>query len=136
MTHPYDDIIGLPRHVSKRHPPMARADRAAQFAPFAALTGYEALIDETAREKTQRRPRTEEENDLLDRALQQLRVRIDDRPSVTMWCFVPAPGRGDGSYMTISGNLRRMDETLHTVTFTDGRVVDFFDIYALKIEEE
>lgn len=136
MIHPYDDIIGLPRHVSKRHPPMARANRAAQFAPFAALTGYEDLIAETAREKTGRRPRTEEENDLLDRALQQLRVRIDDRPPVTMRCFVPVPGRESGSYMTISGNLRRMDETLHTVTFTDGRVVDFFDIYALKIEKE
>lgn len=134
MTQPYDDIIDLPHHVSRRHPPMPRADRAAQFATFAALSGYEDLIAETQREKCQRRSHTQEENEALDQALARLRPLVERRPRIRLRCFVPTPGRQDGTYTVISGRLRVLDETMRTMTFTDGRRVAFDDIYAIEIE--
>ena len=135
MSHSYDDIIDLPHPVSRRHPPMPRADRAAQFAPFAALTGYDDLIEETQRHKSPRRPRSEEENEALDQALTALRPLVEERPRVRLLCFVPTPGKEDGTYTTLSGKVRIVDETLRTVTLTDGRRVDFDDIYGMEIED-
>lgn len=136
MQKSYDDIIDLPHPVSRRHPSMPRADRAAQFAPFAALTGYDALIEETQRSKSPRRPRTEEENEALDQALAALRPLVAERPAVRMTCFVPTPGKEDGIYTTLSGNVRILDETLRAVTLTDGRRVDLNDIYGMEIENQ
>ena len=70
MTHRYDDIINLPHHVSQKHAPMARADRAAQFSPFAALTGLDAALRETARLTDQRITLDEYEQAALDETLQ------------------------------------------------------------------
>ena len=82
MTHRYDDIINLPHHVSQKHAPMARADRAAQFSPFAALTGLDAALRETARLTDQRITLDEYEQAELDKTLQALREAAPQHPAV------------------------------------------------------
>ena len=81
--------INLPHHVSRNHPQMPLRDRAAQFAPFAALTGYEAAVGETARLTAERRELSPQEAEELDRRLAALIARLPDRPEVTVEYFVP-----------------------------------------------
>ncbi len=83
MKTPYDDIIRLPHHVSRNHPQMPLRDRAAQFAPFAALTGYEAAVGETARLTSERRELDPLEAEELNRRLADLAARLPERPEVT-----------------------------------------------------
>ncbi len=85
----YDDIIHLPHHVSQNHPQMPLRERAAQFAPFAALTGYEAAVGETARQTTERRELDAQEAAELNRHLTELAARLPERPEVTVEYFVP-----------------------------------------------
>ena len=91
MTHRYDDIINLPHHVSQKHAPMARADRAAQFSPFAALTGLDAALRETARLTDQRITLDEYEQAALDETLQTVRDALTkkEHPTVEVCYFVP-----------------------------------------------
>ena len=89
MKTPYDDIIHLPHHVSQNHPQMPMLDRAAQFAPFAALTGYEAAVGETARLTAERRELDPQEAEELNRRLAALIARLPERPEVTVEYFVP-----------------------------------------------
>ena len=89
MKSPYDDIIHLPHHVSQNHPQMPMLDRAAQFAPFAALTGYEAAVGETARLTAERRELDAQEAEELNRRLADLAVRLKDRPGAAVGCFIP-----------------------------------------------
>ena len=86
----YDNIIYLPHHVSQNHPQMPLRDRAAQLAPFAALTGYEAAVGETARQTTERRELDAQEDAELNRRLTDLAARLKDRPEVTIEYFVPS----------------------------------------------
>ena len=85
----YDDIIHLPHHVSQNHPQMSMHDRAAQFAPFAALTGYEAAVRETARLTAEKRELDAQEAEELNRRLTELAARLPDHPEVTVEYFVP-----------------------------------------------
>ena len=119
----YDDIIDLPHHVSYRHARMSRIDRAAQFAPFAALTGYEAAVRETAR-------LTEGQKELDETALavlnEKLRILSDLRgecPQVSITYFRPDERKSGGAYLTAEGSVKMVDEYAHTVTMTDGTVI-------------
>ena len=86
---PYSDIVNLPHHVSSKHPHMSAADRAAQFAPFAALTGFGALVTETARLTDERRDMDEYEKDALSERLSLLRDSADQQPEISVSFFRP-----------------------------------------------
>ena len=132
----YEDIIGLPRHVSPRRKPMPLTGRAAQFAPFAALTGFEEEIDETAR-LTDRYPELTEEDFLrLNSQLYELMGRLHEHPEVTLTCFEPDEKKPGGAYRSVTGSVRRIDETEQVVILTDGRRVPFGRIHRIDQVQE
>lgn len=106
----YDDIINLPHHESKKHPRMSNEARAAQFAPFAALTGYDDAIKETARLTSKRIEINEELKVILDAKLQIIHDKISSKPEVTFTYFVPDTKKDGGSYVTVVGNVIKIDE--------------------------
>ncbi len=124
----YVDILFLPHPVSKKHPPMDRSVRAAQFSPFAALTGYDAAIRETGR-LTDRFVELEEyEKLLLDEVLQRIKQQLQEyseqkhpeRPTATITYFQPDVRKEGGTYVKISGEVRRIDEHRRVLVMTDG----------------
>ncbi len=119
MRFDYDDIIDLPRPKSK-HEPMPMSDRAAQFSPFAALTGYEDAIDETARLTDARVELAESAVEELERRLNDLAARISERPEITVAYFVPDTRKEGGAYVTHTGALKRIDEVERELVFEDG----------------
>lgn len=129
----YDDIIDLPHHQSKTHPHMSLHDRAAQFAPFAALTGYGDAVKE-ARRLTDDRPELDE-NRLaeLDQRLAELSVRIEERPEVVITYFEPDEKKEGGAYITSSGRLKKIEGYRRTFVFEDGREIGLDNI--VEIEE-
>lgn len=120
MTEDYEDIIRLPHHVSQRHPRMSAMARAAQFAPFAALTGHEAALAETRRLTEGRIELSEEEAERLDARLQQLRAVLEEDPRVTVEYFRPDDKKEGGACLTYSGHLRRIDEQRRLLIFAEG----------------
>ena len=128
----YDDIIDLPRPKSK-HEPMPMSDRAAQFSPFAALTGYGDAIDETARLTDRRIELTEEESAELDYKQQYLATL--DAPTVTVTYFVPDERKSGGAYVTHTGVLKRVDEVESMVVFKDGLRVPLDEVMDIKCEQ-
>lgn len=119
--HRYDDIIELPHHVSRKHPQMPLMDRAAQFAPFAALTGHEAAIKETARLTEEEIELDENSKELLDLRLQELREHLSEQPMVTVTYFCPDEKKAGGSYETVTGKVKKVDGYAGELVFTDGR---------------
>ena len=128
----YDDIIDLPRPKSK-HEPMPMSDRAAQFSPFAALTGYGDAIDETARLTDRRIELSEEESAELDYKQQYLATL--DAPTVTVTYFVPDERKSGGAYVTHTGVLKRVDEVESMVVFEDGLRVPLDEVMDIKCEQ-
>lgn len=105
----YEDIIGLPHHVSSKRPQMSMLDRAAQFSPFAALTGYDDAIQETGRLTDMKIEIGEEAREALDRKQQYLQEIIADRPEITITYFLPDERKAGGSYTSLTGTLKRID---------------------------
>lgn len=128
----YDDIIDLPRPKSK-HEPMPMSDRAAQFSPFAALTGYGDAIDETARLTDARIELSEEERAELDYKQQYLATL--DSPTVTVTYFVPDERKSGGAYVTHTGVLKRVDEVERMVVFKDGLRVPLDEVVDINCEQ-
>lgn len=128
----YDDIIDLPRPKSK-HEPMPMSDRAAQFSPFAALTGYGDAIDETARLTDARIELSEEERAELDYKQQYLATL--DAPTVTVTYFIPDERKSGGAYVTHTGVLKRVDEVERMVVFKDGLRVPLDEVMDIKCEQ-
>lgn len=128
----YDDIIDLPRPKSK-HEPMPMSDRAAQFSPFAALTGYGDAIDETARLTDARIELSEEERAELDYKQQYLATL--DAPTVTVTYFVPDERKSGGAYVTHTGVLKRVDEVERMVVFKGGLRVPLDEVMDIKCEQ-
>lgn len=128
----YDDIINLPHHVSDRRAPMPMIDRAAQFSPFAALTGYEAVIAETARLTNRRIELDESGKAELNERIRTIQEKIDDCPEVTVTYFEPDEWKSGGAYVSATGKVRKIDGYEQTVIMTDGLVIPFAEI--LKIE--
>lgn len=125
----YDDIIDLPRPKSK-HEPMPMSDRAAQFSPFAALTGYGDAIDETARLTDARIELSEEERAELDYKQQYLSTL--DAPTVTVTYFVPDERKTGGAYVTHTGVLKRIDELERMMVFEDGTGVAVDEVVGIE----
>lgn len=128
MPTPYDDIIRLPHHVSQNYPQMPLRDRAAQFAPFAALTGYEAAVWETARLTSERRELDPQEAEELNRRLSELAARLPDHPEVTVEYFVPDERKSGGAYVTVTGRVRHISVPERTLVMEDGAVIALEDI--------
>lgn len=128
----YDDIIHLPHHVSKRHRPMSREDRAAQFAPFSALTGLGAVIREEARLTDEFIHLTDEKIAENNARLACLADRIDDCPTVSITYFCPDARKQGGEYLTVVGTVYRLDDIEGTVTLADGRVIPMAAILHLE----
>lgn len=132
MSGPYDDIIDLPHPTSPKHPRMPMGDRAAQFSPFAALSGHSAAIAETAR-LTDRRIELEED-DLaeLDRRLSQLVEQIREQPEVTVTWFQPDARKDGGAYRVTTGRLKKVDTIGQMMVLLDGTVIPMGNITALE----
>lgn len=130
----YDDIIGLPHHVSEVHPQMGRIDRAAQFSPFAALTGYSEAIRETGRLTEERVELDEDMKEGLDEKLKMLKYQIEegDYPEAAITYFQPDNRKEGGSYVTVSGRVKKIDGYGQTVVMVDGRRVLIKDIVGLS----
>jgi len=128
MKTTYDDIIHLPHHVSQNHPQMPLRDRAAQFAPFAALTGYEAAVGETARQTVERRELDAQEAEELNRRLTDLAARLKDRPEVTIEYFVPDERKAGGAYVTVTGVVQNISVPEKTLVMEDGTAISLDDI--------
>ena len=127
----YDDIIHLPHHVSQNHPQMPLRDRAAQFAPFAALTGYEAAVGETARLTAERRELDAQETEELNRRLTDLAARLKDRPEATIEYFVPDDRKAGGAYVTVTGRVRNISVSERLLVMEDGMAIPLEDVVSV-----
>ena len=134
MTHDYDDIINLPHYEPKHHPRMSMWNRAAQFAPFAALTGYDAAIRESGRLTDDWIDLRESGNEELNRKMELLLSELSERPLVTIEFFLPDSHKSGGSYQTCTGNVKRIDEYEKCIEFTDGKIIPLDAIRDIKIE--
>lgn len=129
----YDDIIDLPQHVSSTRPRMPMIDRAAQFQPFRALTGYEDAVRETARLTDRRMELTEEEKARLDAALQRLMDSISSRPQVSVTWFQPDKRKAGGAYVTTTGRLKKIDDLEGVLILLGGERIVIEDILDIQI---
>ena len=128
----YDDIIGLPHHVSSTRPHMPMLDRAAQFQPFRALTGYEDAVQETARYTDEKVELTENEKALLDMELQRLSDDIANRPQVTLTYFRSDKRKAGGAYVTTTGRLKKIDDLEATLILASGERIVIEDIIEIR----
>ena len=128
----YADIIDLPHHVSRNHPQMSMHDRAAQFAPFAALTGYEAEVGETARLTAQKRELDAQEAEELNRQLAAIIEHLSERPEVTVEYFVPDERKAGGAYVTVTGRVRHVSLPEKILVMEDGTVVDLENVASMS----
>lgn len=128
----YEDIIALPPHVSALHPPMPRSSRAAQFSPFAALTGYDAEISEAMRRTYPRFYFSTDQQEELNDRLVGLIERSNEHPRVKLTYFVTDERKVGGTYVTVCGELKRYDEYERALLFCDGRRVFVDDLCAIE----
>ena len=131
MSERYKDIINLPHHRSDKHPHMSSCERAAQFSPFAALTGFDDEIDEAARLTDCRPELTEDELSSLDAAIQQISEL--DKPLIAVTYFVPDVNKSGGSYRVYTGNLRFLDFGEGKLKFVDDTVILLGNVVKIKI---
>lgn len=130
----YDDIINLPHHVSARHPQMSALDRAAQFSPFAALTGHEDAIAETARLTEERIEQDESSREILDRQLQKIIEHLQETPEITVTYFQQDARKQGGEYLTVRGRVKKVDAYERRIRLEDGNVLQIEDIVAIEGE--
>ena len=131
----YDDIINLPHPVSKNHPQMPFRDRAAQFAPFAALTGHDAAIKETARLTDERLELSEEVIAQLNEKINIIRNNIGIEQNVSITYFIRDAKKNGGSYVMCSGVVKKVDEYERAIIMTDQTVIPIEQISDIKCEE-
>ena len=129
-----NDIIDLPHHVSATRPRMSMIDRAAQFSPFAALTGYDAAIKETGRLTDERIELSEESRAALDGKQQLLLDNLADRPEVSVTYFVPDERKSGGTYVTVNGQVKKVDDYQRLLILTDGTKIPLDEIQDLSGE--
>lgn len=135
MAENYEDIINLPHHISKKHRPMPREARAAQFAPFAALTGYESDVNEAARYTGKRRELGEYETERLNRRINEIRDGIYGNTEVIITYFKPDEKKAGGEYLNIGGRVRKIDDYGRTLTLTSGALIPLDDISEIVFKD-
>ena len=132
----YDDIKNMTRPQYPDLPPMPVHDRAAQFSPFAALVGYDAAVEETARLTDSRREMEEDEINELNRQLSELNERLSERPKIRVTYFIRDKKKEGGRYASKVGNARTIDQAQNRIVFTDGESVPIKDMYSVVFIEE
>lgn len=133
----YDDIINMPRFVSKRYPQMSMHDRAAQFSPFAALTGYDDAIKETARLTDKKINLDEDVLQKLDEILFVIRKKLDSgqKCRTVISYFEKDLKKDGGRYLDISGEVKRIDGYRNVIVLMDGNIIPIKDVMNIEIEE-
>ena len=129
---PYEDIVNLPHHVSPTRPQMSRSDRAAQFSSFAALTGHDAAVRETARRTASRIDTAEDQRYELDLKQQLLAQVLPSQPEVTVTYFVPDTRKVGGAYVSVSGRLKRIDSRRRVLLLDNGTEIPMDDVLELE----
>ena len=130
----YDDIINLSRHVSISHPPMPIIDRAAQFSPFAALTGYDGAIKETARLTDERIILDESAKSVLDEKLKIIENELAKRPEITITYFEKDEKKAGGTYISTSASVRKIDFYGRAIIMEDRKIINIDDIISITGE--
>ncbi len=130
----YEDIINLPHHQSEKRPHMSNYERAAQFSPFAALTGFDDEINEAARLTDCRPQLTEDQLNSLDEAIQ--RISDLDKPLIAVTFFVPDVNKSGGSYRVYTGTLRFLDLGEGKLKFTDDTAIPFDDVVDVRVIDD
>lgn len=130
----YDDIINLPHHVSTKIPQMSMLDRAAQFSPFAALTGYDAAIKETGRLTDEKIEMDEESLNMLNMKFQLLVEALDDEHEVSFTYFKPDETKAGGAYVTATGIVKKIDYYGRFITMKDGTKIPMDDVSSIESE--
>lgn len=134
MNHKYDDMLGLPHHVSATRPRMPVADRAAQFKPFAALTGYEAALRETARLTDRRIELDETEKVALDTKLRLLADLLPEQPEISVTYFQPDERKEGGAYRTARGVPKKIDGYEHILMMMDGTKIPIGEVLEIRCD--
>lgn len=129
--HPYDDIIKLPHHVSSKYSHMSLQDRAAQFSPFAALTGHDAAIKEAGRYTEVRMEMDENSKEALDIRLEILKEHLVEKPDITFTYFQPDKRKQGGSYITVTGKVKRINAYEDKILLEGGTVLPIHEIIAI-----
>lgn len=131
MRKTYDDIIHLPHHVSAKHPHMSILDRAAQFAPFAALSGHNAALQETARLTHERIELDETAMDALRNRLQIIAEQLHEQAEIIITYFQPDLKKTGGAYITATGTVKKIDEYERVIIMVDGTVIPLDEIIGI-----
>ena len=134
MNGKYDEIMGLPRHVSKTRPQMPMSDRAAQFAPFAALTGYDSAIKETGRLTDERIELDEGALTALNMRYQLLMDALDEEPEVEITYFKPDERKAGGKYVSAVGAVKKIDDFERRITMQDGAKIPMDEVLSIDGE--
>lgn len=134
MSGKYDDIINLPHHVSETHPQMSMRNRAAQFSPFAALSGHSDAIHETARYTDDFQGVDESNVEALNQRIAMILDKINEHPQITVTYFKPDEKKEGGSYTLKTGNIKRVDDYEHVLQFTDNEKIPIQSIFNIDGE--
>lgn len=132
MSGPYNDIIQLPHPTSARHPRMSLSNRAAQFSPFAALSGHSAALAETARLTDQQIELSDDDKAVLDQKQRILLEHINEHPEIMVTWFQPDEKKDGGQYITTTGRLKRFDESACMLLLKDGSNIPISHIIRLE----
>lgn len=134
MTDNYNDIINLPHHVSATRPQMSMMDRAAQFSPFAALTGYDTAIKETARLTGQKIDLDDSEKEEINAKIQLIAERLGEDFEVVITYFQPDSKKAGGSYVDAIGIVKKIDEYERAIIFQDGKKILIDDVLDIDVD--
>lgn len=132
MKQKYMHILNLSHPTSSQHPRMSASDRAAQFSPFAALTGYDGAVRETARLTDRRIELSEEEKERLNKKLEMIQANISHDEIIEFTYFVPDKKKNGGSYVSSSGKVKRLDSNQGLVVLTDHTVIELEQILSIE----
>ena len=129
----YEDIINMPHHVSTKHPKLSMEQRAAQFAPFAALTGYGDAVNETVRFTEDRIELTNEEKNVINSKLQEIENKILNNPKITITYFMPDLKKTGGEYITVIDNVKKIDKHRLCLILNNGKEIPINEIIEILI---
>ena len=135
MSGPYEEMIDLPHHVSNRHPHMPLRNRAAQFAPFAALTGYDACVREAARIADSKMELDESEKAFIDLKLREIADNLEMAPDVSITYFLPDKYKSGGSYINAEGKVKKIDSMNGAVFMTNGTKIPIESIISVTTDK-
>ena len=136
MSGKYDDIINLSHTTSKKHPRMPIRDRAAQFAPFAALVGYDDAVEETARVTDEMVEQSDEMKAVIDEKLRYLSERIGEMPTILVTYFLPDSKKSGGEYKIFEGRLKHLDDYNSVMIFEGEKKIQYDKIYSVELKEQ